>query len=356
MKASLLPRGVHFGLPFADYLSDHSLSCSGIKQLWTSPLTWWANSWMNPDRPINNETPAMALGTAIHKRILEGGEAFARAYAVPPSMEDFPDALDGGEALRERCGELGLKKSGTIAEMCDRIREADPGAVLWPEIMETFRAASADRIIIKPDDAAMIKRIGDMVGTHPTARNVFAGGHPEVSVFWNDEETGVPMKARFDYLRPREIVDLKSFSNTTGLPLEQAVTRAIASRLYHVQAAIYLDAAHQARQFCMHGRAFHHGDALPDDRWLADFAKCAEPSRFFFVFVETGAANNVIVRELVRAVSGIETMVYLSGMKIYRAGVETYLRCQEQYGTRPWADHQPVRAMTDENFPLWAQE
>lgn len=344
--------GVYFGLSFQDYLAAPSLSTSGIKQLRVSPLTYWANSAMNPDRPKEKETPAMAFGSAVHKRILEGAEAFGQAYAVQPDPDDYPDALNSGQELADRCAELGLKKSGTIAERCERIREADHLAILWPDILEAFSADAAGKIIVKATEMAEIERIGVMVDAHPTAGNVFRDGASEVSVFWLDEETEVPMKARFDYLRVREIIDLKTFSNTTGLPLEMAVIRAIANHNYHVQAAVYLDAAAAARAMVRRGEI--HGPP-PPAHWMESFA-ATEESRFFFVFTETGAANNVVVREMVKQVGGAETMLYQAGYRIYRDGIRAFARCRAKYGQDPWVAPAPSGALIDAQFPLWFME
>jgi hypothetical protein len=51
------------------------------------------------------------------------------------------------------------------------------------------------------------------------------------------------MKARLDYLKPRAIVDLKTVGNPHGKPVAQAVNVALANYRYHVQAAVYQEAA-----------------------------------------------------------------------------------------------------------------
>jgi hypothetical protein len=58
-------------------------------------------------------------------------------------------------------------------------------------------------------------------------------------VFW--VEDGAPLKARFDYLKPRTIVDLKRFRNLRERPVDVAIRLAIAEYRYDVQAPHYCD-------------------------------------------------------------------------------------------------------------------
>lgn len=347
-----LQNGIYFGLPFKDYLADPALSVSGIKQLLVSPLTYWVNSPMNPNREEPKPTPAMEFGSALHKLILEGQQAFSKAYAVMPSKDDCPDALDGVEALREKCAELGLKRSGTLLEMSDRILEEDPDAILWPKIMERFRQESEGKTILKADDADHLDRIFEMVRSHPTAKNIFRNGVPEVSIFWTDEDTGIRMKARIDYLRDHAVIDLKSFSNTMEKPLNEAIISAIVGRKYHLQGAVYLDAVEAAKRMAMKGKIFGN----PPHEDLLNLAKTTKESRFFFVFCETGKVNNVVVRELAKEIAGVETVAYAAGRAIAERGMEDYARCMAAYGHRPWRDHRQATPIIDLEIPLWAQE
>ncbi len=123
----LIKRGVYLGMPHEEYLSEPSLSTSGIKSLLVSPLTYWTR-FLLPGRE-EHSTTAKELGSAIHKMVLEGRGAFSVEYQAAPKPEDFPGCLQGVKALQEKCGSLGLKKSGTMEEMADRILEVDPDAV-----------------------------------------------------------------------------------------------------------------------------------------------------------------------------------------------------------------------------------
>src|SRR3546814_14526079 len=63
-----------------------------------------------------------------------------------------------------------------------------------------------------------------MIEKHPDLSKAFSGGHPEVSIFWQDEQTGISCKARLDYLKARAIVDLKTFSNPLSKPIDKAIS------------------------------------------------------------------------------------------------------------------------------------
>lgn len=129
-----VPRGVYVNMDFEDYLAEPSLSASGIKALWTSPLDFYTK-FLKPDRK-DNATPAKLLGRALHKMLLERVEAFRDVYAVAPNLDDYPDALQGSTALKEMCDELGFKK-GTIAEMSEKILKIIPDCQ-WPPIKSRF--------------------------------------------------------------------------------------------------------------------------------------------------------------------------------------------------------------------------
>src|SRR4051794_2100048 len=111
-------QGVYLGMPEADYHADPSLSNSGIQNLRVSPLTYWINSPLNPEFEPE-ETDATNTGKAFHKRILEGKAAFDATYAPELTLVDYPDALKSGDQLRSYCKVLGLKQSGTLAEMSE---------------------------------------------------------------------------------------------------------------------------------------------------------------------------------------------------------------------------------------------
>ncbi|MBF0400401.1 MAG: PD-(D/E)XK nuclease-like domain-containing protein [Magnetococcales bacterium] len=343
------PFGVHFNLPFDAYLADPALSQSGIKRLLVSPLTYWDGSHMNPKREPNDKY-AMVLRHAIHKRILEGEAAYQENFAVSPRREDYPGALDGSADLKETCRAMGLKVTGTIAEYIVRIHSIDPDILIWPDIVHRFKEGAQGKELLKADDAALVDRMAVAVESDPEARAAFMGGFPEVSVFWPDPKSGVRMKARFDYLKPIPIVDLKSFTNVKNIPLQKAIVNFLGSYGGIVQAVLYLLAAKQAKLMINRGMIYGESRSNPIIQAFLNSKK----NKFFFVFVETGTANNLIIREFPQFNSaGDETLLYQTGIKTIESAIQDFKSLSEQFGTNRWNVKHATRAFTDDEFPPW---
>lgn len=349
--------GIYFGMPEDEYHRDRSLSASGIKDIHVTPLTFWMKSGFNPNRSDDSTEPK-ERGKAFHTRLLEGAEAFQARYAVAPQIADYPEAIDGGADLKARSKELGLPVSGTIAELCKRIREKDPDAVLWPEIVAEFeeKAGAEGKIIIKAKLADEISRQVRIVEMHPGTEKALRGGHCEVSIFWLDKETGVPMKARIDYLKARAAVEMKTFTNPFGKPIDAAIASSVANNKYFVDAIVRLEAVEIAKaMYREHGPECLFGEA-PSAEWLEAFANPV-PHAFVFLFLEAGEVPNVRVREFKQRESakGDENLYWAKGHAMFRQGVELYRQMLDHYGPDlPWVDPQPMRAFLDTDFPLYA--
>lgn len=352
------PPGIYFGMSEDEYHADKSLSASGIKDIHVTPLTFWMRSGFNTNK-ADDSTEPKERGKAFHTRLLEGAEAFAERYAIAPSIDEYPGAIDGGDALKERCKELGLKVSGRIAELCERIRVADPSAVLWPDIMAEFDhlAVTKGQTIIKRKLADEIQRQVRIVEMHPGTEKALRGGFCEVSIFYVDRQTGVPMKGRIDYLKARAAVEMKTFTNPFGKPIDQAVASSVANNKYMVDAVVRLDAVEVAKAMIRkHGTSVVHGDSIPTDAWLKAFAEPA-PHAFVFLFLEAGDVPNVRVREFKQreTAKGDENLYWQKGAAMFRDGVDLYRQHFEHYGPDlPWVDPQPMRSFVDSDFPLYA--
>lgn len=351
--------GIYFGLPAEDYHAAEGLSSSGIRNLLISPLDYWTDSpSLNPNYE-DEDTEGKLIGRAFHHRLLEPAR-FSGLYAARPSIEDYPEAIDGGKALAEECARLGLKKSGTIAELCERIHEKEPGIPLWPVIRANLLASFGDRELLKADVLDDIERAARLVFAHPDATKALTGGYSEVSIFWRDEETGIPMKARLDYLKIKATVDVKSFTNPLGRPLDAAVASTMSNNRYDVQAVIYDDAVKAAKAMLrtLKSAAIHVvTGAPPPDDWLVSLA--ASPKHtFVFVFIEQGRVTNVKVKEFreFETYGGLgmsPNEYWKSGRDHYRYGVARYVECMAKFGRdKPWIDDSPMTAFRDEDFPL----
>lgn len=353
---AVLPEpGIYFDMPEEAYFSAPAFSSSGIKDILVSPLDFWMKSWMNPDRPEDKDTTAKLLGSAYHKAILEGIEAFEAAYAVKPEVDEFPGVLKSGDELKAACKELGQKASGTLAEMSERIREVDAVVPLWTEIMAEFEAEAEGKIHLTRAQWMEIRKAAFVIGNMPSVRKIFTGGRAEVSIFWRIGD--VPMKSRLDYLKPVVIGDLKSFANIMSKEITEAVAGEVSRNRYYVQPIVYTAGYVAARKMIAEmGAAAVHGDVDPE--WLERAFKAERP-KFTFVFQQTGDVPNVLARDFVQherfGGQGQMTNAYWTkGEMAVREGLRRFKHCMAAFGPDvPWIiDHKP-RAFKDEDFPVW---
>lgn len=359
MQRELHAPGIYFGLPEEIYHADPALSSSGIRNLLVSPLDYWIASPLNPEY-LDAKTEAMIQGTAFHRRLLEP-ERFAAMYATEPQKDDYPDAIDGADALKKECERLDIKKGGKIADLCDRILDADPRAKLWPVIKQGLMADLDGRILLKPTAFADIQRMAKIVFAHTEATKALTGGMAEVSIFWVDTITGIRMKARVDYLKIKATIDIKSFSNPLSKPVDAAVASAVPNGRYDVQAVLYDVALMHAKGMLRRDKtkAIHNltGHDIDND-WLVSLAAC-EQHAFYFVFIETGPVTNVRVREFRKhdthgGLGGTANLYWQSGMAGLQEGMKRYVRCMKEFGPdKPWIEDEPARAFADQEFPMW---
>ena len=347
-----MENGIYFGLDETLYHAERRFSFSGAKDIMISPLTYWARH-INPAR-TDDQTKAMEIGEAYHKRILEGDAVFHKRFAVKPTNDG--SYTEGGAELKELCGTLGLKKSGTIAEMCARILESDPKAKLWPLVVRKFEDANVGKTLITEKQFSEIELPARAIELHPHASKAFANGYPEVSIFWTDEESGVKCKTRPDYVKLRSVVDLKTFSNPLGFPIGQAVARAVGQGKYHVQARMQLEGLRVAKQFITEGKV--SGEVSPD------FLKAVmeqERHVYIWVFVQQGDVPEILMRELPQYAMGAqegatENLIWQSGWDTFRHALGLYKAALEHFGDDPnvpWMTPEPMIPFRDEDFPMW---
>lgn len=331
--------GIYLGLPVADYLAIKALSASGIKWLAVSPLDFWARSWLCPDPEPTDETPYTELGEAFHTRICEGRATFYERYATALEPGDYPAAIRTADELREACRDLGLKVGGTKADLRARLLEANPAAEIWDDLLSEHAAHHEGKTLLSAQTIKRIEIAAAMIEKHPELSLCFQGGIPELTVVWQDEETGVLCKARFDYVKPRAAIELKTFGNPLGKSIDAAIYGAIASRGYFVSAAHYLDAWPHMLRFVREGRIFGEASDV--------LAKLQPDPQYVFVFQQTGVAP------LARGKIFPRGMVYDIGKIAVRDARQTFKDCVDLYGNDPWIDSQPISQLDDSEFPAW---
>ena len=194
-----------------DYHSTGGISKSHLDDIADrSPLHYW-NERVRPDREPRDKTPALILGDAIHKAILEPDLLESNFITAPADAPKRPSS-----AQRKA-----KKPSIETLEAID----------FW----DNFGRQAFGKTILDTDDLAMIKRARDSVHRHPVAGPLLRGGMPEQTFFAICPRTGALIKCRSDYLKPRMIVDLKSTEDASP----EGFGKSAFNYRYDVQAAWY---------------------------------------------------------------------------------------------------------------------
>lgn len=342
-----LEDGIYLGLPDAAYHAQPRLSASGIKTMQESVEDFWFDSWMNPQREAK-ETDEMNIGKAYHTRVCEGREAFDALYCPAFNEDDYPDALSSNDDLKERLKEMGLKVGGNKQELIDRILEADPEAPIMQRFASEYGKRMAGRSFMSQDLMDKIERNAAFIEKHPTLGKAFKGGFSEISILYTEKETGVKMKSRMDKLKPQAIIDLKTFQNPAGKPIDKAIYGVMANYRYHIQAAVYYEAVDAAKELFKYGKVF--GDGCKET-----LAKTLSHDNhvFMFVFQKTNGAPLVRARIMPR-----HLMIMGASRSIVKEAQEKFARYSEVYGTdgTPWLDMDAMepQSFEDELYPSYA--
>lgn len=373
-----MENGIYFNLPAEEYHALPRLSASGIGNILVSPATYWADSWMNPDRAKaedEEETKAQQLGKAYHTARLEPDQ-FKTTYVRDLDPADFPGCLMNGTAIGDALAAIGetKKKAGEdVLSQAMRLKASGYGGPIWHVLRDEFDTTHRDRIPIKAQYYDEIIR--DMVRIHdaPDILKHLTDGAPEVSVLWTDKRTGVPMKSRLDYLKYDAFTDFKTFDNFQGKRLEQFIADAFRFNRYYIQAVVYHDAAEEIR-----GGELKVRDGNAEQQSLVRaIASQRNPLDCWYVFQEKKGIPNLLARKIRLytkpaaghdtndAGAGNEVSEKVAAMTIRRSGLHMKARAEidhatnlfkfysEEIGTdRPWPPLEPTGELTDDNFPL----
>ena len=205
---NMLPAGLHENVPNSVYHSRilGVASKGALDEVNRSLARYYA--WVTGQR-CRDETPALALGKAIHMAILEP-ELFARTYVIEPYFGDVR-AVEG-RTTKEQAKENKTRRNAWREEHANAtiLESADGQATL-----------------------GMVKRLaGDA-----TAKALFASGSAELTVKWRDPSTGLTCRARPDWWAEdiAVIADVKSTQDAR----EPAFARSIDAYGYHRQDPFY---------------------------------------------------------------------------------------------------------------------
>lgn len=188
--------GVSMDAYHGDLCAGPSISSSGLREIENrSPLHYWANSYLNPDRPEPEDKPHFELGRAVHTLLLSE-KGFNDQFVTSP----YPDY---------------------------RTKEARH----WRD--ETRVSGMS---IITEKQKADIIGMADRLACDPMAMDLLRGS-VERSIIWRDP-TGVWVKSRPDSLPADTIIaDLKTCSDAS----EVAVGRSIMNYGYMMQMGLAIE-------------------------------------------------------------------------------------------------------------------
>lgn len=112
---------------------------------------------------------------------------------------------------------------------------------------KAFEAEHAGQTIFKPAEIAVAVQMADAVKAHPLVQPYLDDGVFEQPITWTDPATGLPCKAKPDWLQPtrKTLVDLKTSISADGRRFGS-----LAARLgYHCQMAMYRSGIQHALQW-----------------------------------------------------------------------------------------------------------
>ena len=376
---SLPPPGIYFGMPEAEYFALPALSSHGVRDVASSPMLYWSKTPFLSEiarkrKAERDEKEKLhhTVGKAYHCRIMEGLDAFNARFAVWLTDEECRGALDGTDQIKAAINAAGHKPmtkvpdridDGTVymraAKKSDWIAQLlmiNPDARILDKLNEQHAARHRGKAFITAEALDQIEVAAKMIEADPEVRHAFSGGHAEVVLIWYCPTTGVPMKARCDYLKLGAVVDLKTVANQQGRSIERAIAHEIANYRYVIQPSVYVEGVEVVRNLVRHGKATvsipltvpHAGAAIID--WVEQWAH-GTSVEWLWVFQQKGDAP--ITRGLFYPLQGTTKTVTDEIVRKMKARFRTM---SETYGVDPWLDVAPIYDMADEDLPPWATE
>lgn len=337
------PDGIYFGMSDVVYHADKALGSTGIKKLIGNAPDFWWESWMNPARPDDDDTPAKIFGRQLHQCVLEGAEKFKDGHAPEPSPDEYPDCLRTADDLRDFLEKSGLSKSGKKEDLIARTKSVVNCPVIFDDVLRAFEASG--KAAVKFKDYTRILAASAFIKANKTLANAFENGVPEVSVFWTIG--GIRYKVRFDYLKMNAITDLKSLANMYGKEFDRACRDAVASYDYLISAEHYSEGRRQMRGLISQGKVY----GPHDPEWLAKVA-ANEVFAFVFVFWQKDGAP---ISHGIKMSPGNPLFSYARS-NILKA-IDNYSRFLAEFGTdAAWVPSTPLEELDETDLPVWYQQ
>lgn len=295
-----LADGIYFSLDADKYHAEERMSASGICNMLVSPPTFWANSWLNPDREdANKDTPARILGRAYHTARFEP-HLLDQQFVCELNPDDYEDLLTNATDIASELDKLGEPKNKAGEKVFDkamRLKAAGYEGPILHLLQEQWEGNQNGRTGIAPKYWKQLQNDIEMIKSRPEISKHLTGGFAEVSVLWTDEPSGTKMKCRFDYLKSGSFTDFKTYDNSMRKNLTQCIHDAFRFNRYYVQAYLYWHVTELIRSSEIHVM----GDESPTDaqRALIEGIRAhGEPLEAWYVFQEKSGIPNLLAREI----------------------------------------------------------
>jgi hypothetical protein len=193
---------------------------------------------INPERPVDEPSRQMILGSAVHCSVFEPFKFTAR-YA-----EDFvaPEGcLDTIQDLRNWLEAQGVKAKGTTkGPIIQQVLAIDPNCQVLSVLQAAHATQHQGKVILSSDEIVRLSGMADALAIEPAVqRYLQADGQIEVPMFATDPDTGVSLKAKMDLVLPAATVDLKTFTQKRGKSIDKTIADTIWYEKYHWQAYFY---------------------------------------------------------------------------------------------------------------------
>lgn len=205
-----------------------SISSTGVRAAaLQSPHAFWKSFAGNPNRyPEKDPSDSLILGRAAHSLIL-GDEVFDETFAFVPA-----DAPPRPTATQIKAYE----RDGVWSE------SAAPRAEFW----EAFDAKAKGKLLLPAEQVQKIQYMAENLAANPLAMEVLRSDLIEISLIWQDEETGLWLKSRPDCI-PTNGADFSDLKTTSpkGRDIVLSCQRAITDFGYHLQMAMAAMGAEQ---------------------------------------------------------------------------------------------------------------
>lgn len=269
MQPSGIQPGIYFNLSNDDYHSDPALSHSGMTKVLLSWQDYWLSSCLNPEIKKFERTEAMKFGERSGMLLLEP-QKFYREYNTYGKSK--PDAK-------------GVWLSSTE----------------WRKLHDSISG----------------------VMEVPIAKQHFADGYAEVSIFWRDPGSGIMLRARIDYLRTFGAIDFKRIVSVDNW----GIGRAVKAQGLDIQNFLYLEGIKAARAMLSglkpeeRAKLAHKEEV--DLQWLIDFMEDTD-LLFRFLFQRSAPPYIWEFRELDNEVLAEGARAVFAAIQQYKKGLQKY--------------------------------